>query len=228
MSSELQRHQFVLARFMLRQALCQHAPAMPMAAWRFTANRHGKPVLASPSGAQSIKFNLSHTPGLVALAVVHGAGGVEPGIDVEPITKPVFNSAFAEHYFDSREVAVLNKLAPRQQARRVAELWTLKEAFAKARGQPLWPSLTGDVFSYPDQHLLRLESCVDGSDEISRWQAYLFDVAPNYILTLALKSQVVASDLKLVTKEFFPGEGLFEVNLPIARRLRPTCISHLY
>lgn len=86
-----QADSFLLARTLLRGTLSRYCPAMQPREWRFRLNEHGRPELSfgeCPTGMhpdmRRLRFNLSHCPGLVCLAV---ALGRDVGVDVEPIQK---------------------------------------------------------------------------------------------------------------------------------------------
>lgn len=101
------------------------------------------PLEETPEGALRLPggvpvFNLSHTEGRVALAIApHG----ELGVDVEWTARPGRTVELAERYFAVAEREALLALpevahpqgAPHQRGR-FFELWTLKEAYIKARG----------------------------------------------------------------------------------------------
>ena len=61
---------------LLRIALSHYHPLSPEA-WRFSVNAYGKPAVE----LDSLRFNLSNSPGLVVCLIAHGA---EVGVDVEP------------------------------------------------------------------------------------------------------------------------------------------------
>ena len=122
------RHDFLVSHAFLRCVLARHADVHP-AAWRFTANRHGRPEIATPAIA-GLHFNLSHTRGLVAVAV---AWEREVGVDVENTSRSAPLDV-AKRMFADDELHAMRMLAPSRD-KRFFELWTLKEAYAKARWQ---------------------------------------------------------------------------------------------
>ena len=121
---------FLLARLLARHALSRFASVAPIA-WQFRFNDHGRPELASrPSAAPDLRFNISHTEGLVACAI---AIGREVGVDVEHVGRPLHHD-IAERFFSPQEVADLRGLPDEQQPLAFFDYWTLKEAYIKARG----------------------------------------------------------------------------------------------
>ncbi|WP_271169822.1 4'-phosphopantetheinyl transferase family protein [Hansschlegelia plantiphila] len=121
--------QFLVGRGLLRSALSDCADITPER-WRFGADAHGKPRIASPTIPQDLRFNLSHTRSLVALAVCEG---FEVGVDVEEI-RPLDIAELAPLALAPEERSAFEKLAPDERLERFYTLWTLKEAYAKARG----------------------------------------------------------------------------------------------
>ena len=124
------RQAFVVTRALVRAVLSQHGPSAPDA-WRFVTNAHGCPsVVDTQAGAPRLEFNVSHTGGLVALAV---ARGHRVGIDVEDARR-VVREDLAGRFFAPAEVADLRGLPAAEQPRVFFDYWTLKEAYLKARG----------------------------------------------------------------------------------------------
>lgn len=130
---ERQRHLFVLAHGLLRYALSDWEPSVAPADWCFAADRHGRPfVVAGPAGAaKPVYFSLSHTEGCVACAI---APVEAVGVDVEQIELRTSLWEIAQHSFAEAEIAALRGLAPDDFRDRFFALWTLKEAYLKARG----------------------------------------------------------------------------------------------
>src|SRR5262249_23664902 len=71
----------LVTRALLRTTLSRYADADP-AQWHFETNEYGRPHITAPEIERDLRFNLSHTDGLVALAVTEGC---EIGIDVESL-----------------------------------------------------------------------------------------------------------------------------------------------
>jgi 4'-phosphopantetheinyl transferase len=111
----------------LRHALDQAAGPRP---WRFATGTYGKPRL--DPACDDIRFSLSHTDGLVAVALAHGQ---EVGVDVETACRDPDESALASLALAPREVADLDAFADRRD--RLLQLWVAKEALAKAIGEGL-------------------------------------------------------------------------------------------
>ena len=120
---------FVAAHALKRLVLARAFPDRSAMALRFIADTFGKPFLAEGTALQ---FNLSHTIGLVALAVSFHAS---VGIDVEtlgsaPVCRDAMRSVLNFAESAALECAVDWELA-------FLALWTAKEAVIKAEGKGL-------------------------------------------------------------------------------------------
>jgi len=123
--------EFVLARVSLRDILCRYL-GKGRDDLRFCTGRHGKPALALDPGEPALRFNLSHSNGLVLHAV---ACGREVGIDVERVDTGLVVEPLARRFFSSRENAMLHALPADRQREAFFACWTRKEAFIKAIGE---------------------------------------------------------------------------------------------
>jgi 4'-phosphopantetheinyl transferase len=126
------RHQHAIARALIRTTLSRYAD-VPPEKWRFTTNRFGRPEIATPD-VGPLRFNLSHTKGLVACIV---GWDREIGIDVEFIGRPTRYVELAQRFFAPSEAAVVAALPGEQQREAFFDFWTLKESYIKARGMGL-------------------------------------------------------------------------------------------
>jgi 4'-phosphopantetheinyl transferase len=124
---------FVIGRALARTMLSRYANVQPRD-WPFIIDAHGRPELAMrPAHAPDLRFNLTHTHGLVACAVTVGR---ELGIDVEHIGRAV-NFDVPERFFSQQEVEDLRALPKLEQRTVFFDYWTLKESYIKARGMGL-------------------------------------------------------------------------------------------
>ena len=133
--------EFALGRALLRQQLSRYAPEAP-ADWRFVTGPHGKPGLAGPRA--DLQFNLSHSGEWLALVLARQAA---VGVDVQIIDRARPVGRLANRYFSSSEVAELQALQGDASLARFYELWALKEAWTKARGESLPGTLGNIAFS---------------------------------------------------------------------------------
>jgi 4'-phosphopantetheinyl transferase len=177
--------------YLLAHALCRHVLAqlceVPPCDLRFVNGEHGRPELAAPERAPRLRFNLSHTRGLVACGV---ALEHDLGVDVEHIERRLETDRLAESVFSERERAGLAHLPPEQRRTRFFELWTLKEAYIKAVGVGLGMrlraiSLTPDAAFGPS---IAFEAPV--SDDPAAYYLHVRPVGPAHMLAVVLRRPV--------------------------------------
>lgn len=189
------RHQQLVTRGMVRQVLSRYVPGVAPAGWSFERNSHGRPAIAeAPEAARDLRFNLAHTPGLVALAVARDA---EIGVDVERADKRA-PLAVARRYFSAVEVAALEVLPAEEQARRFRRLWTLKESYLKATGTGVAGGL-GSMTFHLERESVRFERAADAA--ASHWVFREFQV-DEFLLALAFRNR--AGDSPRVNLRPFP------------------------
>jgi 4'-phosphopantetheinyl transferase len=179
---------FIVAHALLRTALSRCAAARPEE-WRFSTAAHGRPEIDTPPTRPRLRFNLSHTRGLVACAVTLER---DVGIDVEHIGRWADTVALARRYFSSPENRLLAGLPAPAARARFFSLWTLKESYVKARGLGLGIPL--DVVSF--QVVPGMPPAVSfgpGHDEDARaWQFALLEPRPGCRLAVAARREVGA------------------------------------
>ncbi|MDQ1681084.1 MAG: 4-phosphopantetheinyl transferase [Frankiaceae bacterium] len=122
--AEGDRRDYVAAHVLLRRALSSVDPAYAPHEWEFVVGEHGRPELPD----RRIRFNLSHARGVVACVIA----GTDCGIDVERLEPE--RDLPRRRVLTADESAALAALPAAEQPLRYARLWTLKEAYAKARG----------------------------------------------------------------------------------------------
>lgn len=131
------RHEFTVARALLRRTLSRYDGRAPDA-WRFVLNEHGRPCFPANPDADppehALRFNVSHTAGLIVVAVARDS---EVGVDVEDTERRGRTVTLADRWFSPAESAALRALPQAQQRDRFFDLWTLKESYIKARGMGL-------------------------------------------------------------------------------------------
>jgi 4'-phosphopantetheinyl transferase len=115
------------ARALVRSVLAGYLDAKPEAL-TFVHGVHGKPELES---AGRLRFNFSRSGSFGLLAVTRGR---DVGVDVEQIDARRAVGPIADRLFDADEAAELRSLPEARRIRRFFELWTQKEAYAKALG----------------------------------------------------------------------------------------------
>ena len=180
---ERDRVRFLLTRALVRTTLSRYAPVAP-ADWQFIANVHGRPeILDRPAGVPDLRFNISHTDGLIACAVTIGR---EVGVDVEHVGRRLTQD-IAERFFAPPEVTHLKSLPGHEQERVFFDYWTMKEAYIKARGFGLALPLGDFAFHFsPDRHpTITFEPGMQ--DDPSTWQFLQDWPTPTHRLGLAVR-----------------------------------------
>jgi|TARA_B100002003_G_scaffold66887_1_gene62248 4'-phosphopantetheinyl transferase len=186
---ERDRHTCLITRVLVRTTLSRYCDVLPEQ-WRFRANDHGRPEILEP--ASPLRFNLSHTNGLVVCVVSHDR---EVGVDVESLERMGHWLDLAERYFAPREAAALRRLAAEQQPARFLEYWTLKESYIKARGLGLAIPLADFSFDLPagspDDIAIRFTRAID--DASSRWQFSLERFGAGHLIATAVERNASGS-----------------------------------
>jgi 4'-phosphopantetheinyl transferase len=129
---EKDRHDALVTRAFVRDLLSAYATIEP-ADWRMDIGPKGKPELLNPP--IPLRFNLSHTRGLIICAVTLKD---DIGCDVEAVGRSSDILSIADHYFSAREVEELFSLPEQAQRSRFFDYWTLKESYIKACGLGLF------------------------------------------------------------------------------------------
>lgn len=131
------RQRFVAARGLLREILASYLAVAP-GELGFAYGPGGKPRLVPSAAGGELQFNLSHCGALALYALTWG----EPvGVDLERIRPVPEMAQIATRYFRPAESELLDRLAPDRRAGTFFQLWTQKEALAKARGISLAEAL---------------------------------------------------------------------------------------
>lgn len=193
------RRNFLITRAHVRTMLSRYAQVDP-ADWRFITNAHGRPeILDRPAGVPDLRFNLSHTEGLVACAVTVGR---EVGVDVEHVGRRLTHDV-AGRFFAPREVIDLRSLPVVEQPRVFFDYWTLKEAYIKARGFGLALPLGDFAFRLapPAPVKIAFEPALD--DDPATWQFEQAWPTPHHRLGLAVRR--TGEDLPVRIREVVPG-----------------------
>ena len=182
---ERDRRRFLLTRALVRTMLSRYA-GVPPARWSFIANVHGRPeIVDRPRGVPDLRFNLSHTEGLIACAVTIGR---EIGVDVEHTGRRLTHDV-AGRFFAPSEVNNLRELPENEQQRTFFDYWTLKEAYIKARGVGLALPLADFAFRLapPAPPQITFEPSLE--DDAATWQFHQEWPTPLHRLGLAVRRE---------------------------------------
>lgn len=123
---------FLISHALVRTALSDFAGSkVAPAAWVFESGAYGRPEIVPSDGAPGMRFNLTHTQGLAVCAVTSSA---DIGVDAEAENRNLDMNALAPRIMSPTELARFQSASSAVQRKQFLSLWTLKEAFAKARG----------------------------------------------------------------------------------------------
>lgn len=170
------RDRFVRSRAMLRVLLGRYLHRRPSEI-RLGYSIHGKPFLDGASTAGSLEFNLSHSGGVVLLAVTARR---RVGVDVERVSSDRASEKIAARFFSPEEQAVLSRVEPDRRSAAFFACWTRKEAYVKARGEGLSLPLGSFSVSLAPGEPAALVSSSLGEYELSRWQIRDVGLGPGY------------------------------------------------
>src|SRR5262249_397343 len=152
-------------------------------AWRFTSSEHGRPEIVSPEVAPRLRFSLSHTRTVVACAV---GAELDIGLDVEDVARDAPLDV-AERFAPS-ERAALEALPSHERKRRFFVYWTLKEAYAKARGLGLSLPLDQAVFDLSGREI-RVSFGSSAEDDAGAWRFESWVIEGAHRAALAVKTR---------------------------------------
>lgn len=173
------------ARALVRQTLSRYSET-PASDWRFAEGELGKPHVAAPPSP--LAFNLSHTRGLAAVAV---AGGGRVGCDVEHTGRRGRLDAIARRFFTAAELATFAGLDEAAKRSRFFDIWTLKEAYTKARGLGLHLPTTSYAVLRGDDDALTVQVAPEADEPTPEiWAFHLTQIGAHHRLALAVDEPI--------------------------------------
>ena len=234
------RREYLATHALARVAL-SHVHPLPPHAWSFSVNPYGKP---SPIPECGLRFNQSNSVELAVCLVARPAArpaarpvtgiaaypgaaaaavGAEVGVDVESFARAEEIVPLAARVFSAAERAQLDALPAAERPDRALSLWTLKEAYIKARGMGLSLPLHGISFIFDGPEAMRFENGPQAirfevapgiDDDPGRWRFCRFDHAGHRI-ALAVEA-VVAPNPEIAPEIAAAGNlDIFEVRPPL-------------
>ena len=180
---ELDRRRHVLGLAMVRTLVGR---LLGVAADRLQIRRErsGKPSVAPETNVRGVGFNISHSGGLVVVAL-----GVRRsiGIDVERISVGFQFESLVPQVLSTVERAELEALPQFDRLQAFFRVWCRKEALAKAKGTGLaCPFDRIDVSPISATSLIRLDM-LRGTVEPRRWEIRDIEVGSSYSAALAVE-----------------------------------------
>ena len=179
-ASQSRKRQFALGRLLLRAAFSHLDTSRAPGEWRIVEGLHGRPALAPDE--PFIGFNLAHSGDRVVLVT----GPLQRlGIDLEYGLKQRKVERLARRWFNPSELTELMQLEPAGRQQWFYGIWTLKEAWSKACGEALAPSMRRITVTG-----------VGGGDfavavlghEAGSWQFFRVQAAPGFHCAVACQS----------------------------------------
>ncbi|MBA2675212.1 4'-phosphopantetheinyl transferase superfamily protein [Ramlibacter sp.] len=199
---ERDRHRYLVTRALVRTVLSRYVPVAPRD-WTFTENRYGKPTADNaPARDMALSFNVTHTQGLVAIAVTRKAA---LGVDAENTEKRQAPLDVAGHFFAPDEVSALAGIGAERQHDRFFQYWTLKESYIKARGMGLSIPLDKFAFLFHTEDRLELTVHPELADVASRWHFWQFR-PPGFLLAVCAQ-RIQTARQRIVLREVVPLQG---------------------
>jgi 4'-phosphopantetheinyl transferase len=187
---EKDRHRYLVTRALVRTVLSKYAPvAAPD--WVFSKNDHGRPEIANDDAvARTISFNITHTHGLIILAVTREQA---IGVDTENISVRQPAIEIADRFFSAEEVAELRNAPTHGQQERFFHYWTLKESYIKARGMGL--AIPLDQFGFHFPHAAQVGIKIDSqlNDDPARWRFWQLRPSADFLAALCVERTQAAS-----------------------------------
>ncbi|GAB2923783.1 4'-phosphopantetheinyl transferase superfamily protein [Paraburkholderia jirisanensis] len=124
------RHSYLITRALVRTVL-SNLLGVAANTLRFAANQYGRPYLLHDGG---LSFSISHTAGMIVVATSRSG---EIGVDLESRETSRATNILAERCFAPGEIVAFRSIAPSHADETFLSIWTLKEAYIKARGTGL-------------------------------------------------------------------------------------------
>jgi 4'-phosphopantetheinyl transferase len=177
------RRERLVSVALVRTTLARYADVEPRA-WIFDRGEHGRPDAVLGPGVPPLRFNLSHTLGMAVCAVTLDR---DIGVDVESVERRCQARAIADRFFAPAEVEGLRDGPAERRRVRFFELWTLKEAYVKARGVGLKIPLRRFAFALDDARPIRVSFDAALGDDPDAWQFALFRPSPVHVAAVAVR-----------------------------------------
>jgi 4'-phosphopantetheinyl transferase len=177
---EQHRNEFIVTRATLRILLGSYLEASPQSL-AFSYSPQGKPSLANEG--TDLRFNISHTAGLAALAFARAR---EIGVDVEKLRPECEAQKLAERFFSASEREVISGFSGPALHEAFFRCWTRKEAFIKAKGGGLSIPLNQFDVSIAEGQPSALLATRPDPTEASHWMLHDLPVQQGYAAALAV------------------------------------------
>ena len=196
---------FLVAHAVTRSVLSRYEDRAPES-WRFDRGANGRPEIVG--GPPGLRFNISHTEGMVAVLVHDEA---DCGVDIEHPRQSVDMPSVSRRVFTDTEQAAIFAQPAELRADRFYQLWTLKEAFIKAKGKGFALPLKQFSFTFRDEQLgadqrwngQHLEFACDPALDPApnQWQFFTHRPESGHIVSIAAHRGAADADASLVIRQ---------------------------
>jgi 4'-phosphopantetheinyl transferase len=196
---------FLVAHVATRHVL-SHSGDRDPESWVFDRGANGRPEIVQ--GPRGMRFNISHTEGMVAV-LVHGEA--DCGVDVEHSRRSMDIRSVSRRVFTDGEQAAIFSQPPELRADRFYQLWTLKEAFIKAKGKGLALPLRQFSFEVLDEQRGTEQSGAEQFVEFdcdpaldpapSQWQFFTHRPESGHIVSIAAHRGAGDEDTSVVIRQ---------------------------
>lgn len=207
------KQQYLMTRAMLRSVLSFYDGNIRPEEWQFNINEHGKPYICNSSLAIPLKFNISHTEKMIVLAIVLDQ---EIGVDVEYFPRMNDVLEIAKGFFSTLEVEQLFALPPEQQKARFFDLWTLKEAYVKARGTGLSVQFNSFSFSFSNEGIAMIFH-QEPEQQHEPWKFWQISPSDQHKIAVVIREQNANNPYSISMRNFISLSNFTEIHHPIAK-----------
>ena len=194
------------SRMLQRLAIARIAGIAPadIHAIRFSASAGNRPTLIQPASARAIQFSAANTEGMVACAVSCSA---RVGMDIEKLQAEL-PPGMLEHCCTGDEQKELHRLSDDLQRRSFFQLWTLKEAYLKARGIGLQvsPQLIGfNIAAQGGTPALKADVALEPNPQ--HWHFRILDAGNAHAASLCVHSEACSPPPVTIWRCSWSGES---------------------
>jgi len=206
------RHEALVTRAFVRTLLSYYTQgdtAIEPQQWRFEKGDKGKPEIIDPP--LPLRFNLSHTEGLIVCAVTLNA---DIGVDVEYILRKNDYLKIAKYKFAPSEVNTVINAPKHDQRHHFYNYWTLKESYIKAIGAGLSVPLDQFYFDIKDDSNVAINFTDQLPDNGDNWQHWLLQPTSTHRIALSVHHTHQVKLERRVMRNI-PLIGFEQISLPI-------------
>jgi len=176
-------HHYLVAHTLLRHALSRYVD-IPPAGWTFSHGEHGRPEISNPAAA-ALRFNLTHTTGLVGCVITLDS---DCGIDAEAVGDRHNPMGVARRMFSEPERLAMQQLEDAALLDYFYTRWTLREAYVKARGIGIAFPTRKLQFGLDDKENVTVKFDAGLQENACDWQFHLLRPTPDHIAAIAVRS----------------------------------------